>query len=146
MTLPASGSLSASQIQTEFGGSNPISLSEYYGRASGIPSSGAISFSQFRGKSALAFSPGPGSYSAQDAGGAFFTVTCTKTAVWTYTRTGSSVYNSTSPASGGSSTSLQTSQSMSSNNKPTNCTVTAYATVDGVQYGPWTIALSATDF
>jgi hypothetical protein len=30
MTLPASGALSFSNIQTEFGGSNPISLSEYY--------------------------------------------------------------------------------------------------------------------
>ena len=38
-------------IQTEFGGSNPISLSEYYGAASGIPSSGAISMNQFYGKS-----------------------------------------------------------------------------------------------
>lgn len=35
MTLPASGSsISLSQIQTEFSGSNPISLSEYYASAS----------------------------------------------------------------------------------------------------------------
>jgi hypothetical protein len=38
------------QIQTEFGGSSPISLSEYYGSA-GAPSSGAISMSDFYGKS-----------------------------------------------------------------------------------------------
>ena len=30
MTLPSSGTLSLSQIQTEFTGSNPISMSEYY--------------------------------------------------------------------------------------------------------------------
>jgi len=30
MTLPASGPISLSQVQTEFGGENPISLSEYY--------------------------------------------------------------------------------------------------------------------
>ena len=56
MTLPASpASISFSQIQTEYGGSNPISLSEYYGSQSGyvapgmgIPSSGSISVSSFR--------------------------------------------------------------------------------------------------
>jgi len=62
MTLPASGSLTLSQIQTEMGGSNPISLSEYY-RGGGIvtstypdgtgsintniPTSGEISISSF---------------------------------------------------------------------------------------------------
>jgi hypothetical protein len=30
MTLPSTGALSLSQVQTEFGGSNPISMSEYY--------------------------------------------------------------------------------------------------------------------
>ena len=56
MTLQASGAISLSQIQTEFTGSNPISLSEYYrsgayvgnfpGNAN-IPTSGQISVSQF---------------------------------------------------------------------------------------------------
>lgn len=57
MTLPTSGSLSLSQIQTECGGVNPISLSEYYkggpyigaASTSKVPSSGAISISQFQG-------------------------------------------------------------------------------------------------
>ena len=53
MPLPASGAISLSQIAAEFGGSTPHSMSEYYAAASGIPSSGAISFSQFHGKSAL---------------------------------------------------------------------------------------------
>lgn len=57
-TLPASGAISASQIQTEFGGANPISLSEYYKNgpyvlssdsAPNVPSSGAISFGNFYG-------------------------------------------------------------------------------------------------
>lgn len=50
MTLPSSGPISLSQIQTEFGGSDPISLTEYYrGGAyttdnnTGVPTSGAIS-------------------------------------------------------------------------------------------------------
>lgn len=49
MTLPSSGPLSLSAIQGEFGGSNPISLSEYYGVASGIPTSGSIDISDFYG-------------------------------------------------------------------------------------------------
>jgi hypothetical protein len=49
MSVPA-GTASLSDIQTEFGGSNPISLSEYYGVLSSIPSSGAISIDDFRGK------------------------------------------------------------------------------------------------
>lgn len=52
MVLQSSGSISLLNIQTEFGGSNPIAISEYYAVASGIPSSGTISFYQFYGKSA----------------------------------------------------------------------------------------------
>lgn len=52
MTLQSSGAISLANIQTEFGGSNPISLSEYYGAASGVPTSGTISLSDFYGKSA----------------------------------------------------------------------------------------------
>ena len=62
MTLPASGPLSLSDIQTEFGGSNPISLSEYYaggglvpagtsGTYGAVPSSGALSIQNFYGTS-----------------------------------------------------------------------------------------------
>jgi hypothetical protein len=50
MTLPSSGRISSSQIQNEFGGSNPISISQYYGLDSGVPSSGPIKFSDFYGK------------------------------------------------------------------------------------------------
>ena len=52
MTLQSSGQMTFTDIQTEFGGTNPISLDEYYGAASGIPSSGQISMNQFYGKSA----------------------------------------------------------------------------------------------
>ena len=63
MAIPSAGSaLSLSDIQTEFGGSNPIALSEYYaggdnvpsgtsGDAGSIPSSGTIAVSQFYGSS-----------------------------------------------------------------------------------------------
>lgn len=52
MALQTSGAISLADVQGEFGGSNPISLSEYYGAASGIPTSGTISLSQFYGASA----------------------------------------------------------------------------------------------
>lgn len=57
MTTPT-GQISLSDIQTEFGGSNPIYLTEYYsgglyvpkGNNGSIPSSGQISMNDLRGK------------------------------------------------------------------------------------------------
>ena len=42
MALQGSGQIKLSEIQTEFGGSAPTALSEYYDAASGIPASGEI--------------------------------------------------------------------------------------------------------
>ena len=61
MPLPQSGPISLDNIQTEFGGANPIALSEYYKGGTyvssqvtaSIPSSGTISLSQFYGASAV---------------------------------------------------------------------------------------------
>ena len=54
MALPNSGSISLADIQTEFGGSNPIGLNEYYRNGSyvtpnntNIPTSGLIDFNDF---------------------------------------------------------------------------------------------------
>jgi len=58
MVLQSSGEISLYNIQSEFGGTTPISISEYYGAASGIPTSGQISISQFYGKSAPSSSSG----------------------------------------------------------------------------------------
>lgn len=63
MALPTSGPLSLTDIQGEFGGSNPISLSEYYaggglvppgttGTYGAVPSSGEISIQNFYGTAA----------------------------------------------------------------------------------------------
>ena len=51
MALQSSGQISLLNVATEFGGSAPHSLSEYYGAAAGIPSSGTISLGDFYGKS-----------------------------------------------------------------------------------------------
>jgi hypothetical protein len=62
MALPSSGVLTLNDIQTEFGGTNPIDLSDYYrggglvpdsGPNSGIPTSGVISVSDFYGAANL---------------------------------------------------------------------------------------------
>ena len=58
MSLPSTGTISLKDIQNEFGGSNPISLSEYYKNgpyvtatdyAPNVPTSGTISLSNFYG-------------------------------------------------------------------------------------------------
>jgi len=54
MVLQSSGAISLTNIQTEFGGTNPISISEYYAAAINIPASGAIDFSDFYGGYAIA--------------------------------------------------------------------------------------------
>lgn len=60
MSIPSTGVVTFSHLQTVFGGTNPISMSEYFTNASssytsgvsGIPSTGAvINISNFRGKS-----------------------------------------------------------------------------------------------
>ena len=62
MAIPSSGPVSFSTIQTEFGGSNPISMNEYYagganvpagtsGTYGAVPSSGTISVRNFYGTS-----------------------------------------------------------------------------------------------
>jgi hypothetical protein len=58
MAIPLTGTISLTDIQTEFGGTNPVSLSEYYKGGSyvlttdyapNVPTSGAISVSDFYG-------------------------------------------------------------------------------------------------
>lgn len=59
MPIQSSGQITLSNLQTEFGGSNPVDLSEYYKNgvyvpdttsyAPNVPTAGGISLSQFRG-------------------------------------------------------------------------------------------------
>ena len=51
MTISASGSVSLSDIRDEYGpASGAVSLSDYYGHSSGLPSSGIITMDDFRGE------------------------------------------------------------------------------------------------
>lgn len=56
MAMPSSGTITFSQLQTEFGGANPIGINEYYkggtyvpniSANASVPTSGAISMSNF---------------------------------------------------------------------------------------------------
>ena len=77
MGLQSSGSISLSDIAGEFGGSKPHSMSEYYGVAPGVPSSGGISMSNFYGASAESWSISATSYSINEGASVTFTVTTT---------------------------------------------------------------------
>lgn len=125
MTLQSSGAISFSQLQTEFGGANPISMSEYYAGGANVPSStsgvngavptsGTISMSKFYGTSDVAFSPEGGGDTSMATtlfdykyypDTASVTITCTQAAVWTWSRSGDT-QGSPTVASGGSATSI----------------------------------------
>lgn len=49
MALQTSGAISLSQVQSEFGGSNPISMSEYYRGGAFVPSTLAGAWSAWQG-------------------------------------------------------------------------------------------------
>lgn len=79
MTLPSSGPLTLANIQTEFGGTNPIGLNEYYaggglvpsgasGTYGAVPSSGQISVRNFYGTANVV----PPSYIGQAYGGGYY--------------------------------------------------------------------------
>lgn len=55
MPLQSSGAINFTDIQAEYGNVAPISLSEYYALASGLPSSGPISMSNFYGTRFLVY-------------------------------------------------------------------------------------------
>ena len=59
MALPGSGTITLANVQTEFGGSNPIAITEYYGADTGVPGSGTIALSDFYGKSSAPPTPDP---------------------------------------------------------------------------------------
>jgi hypothetical protein len=63
MSIPLTGPVTLSQLQIEFGGTDPVSMNEYYRggafvpnsvRNASIPTSGAINLEQFRGSSKTA--------------------------------------------------------------------------------------------
>lgn len=81
MTTPT-GAITLADVQTEFGGTNPIGLGEYYAgglyvpaATPGVPSSGAISMDNLRGKSSVAYGTLTPNLSSIAEGGATVTFT-----------------------------------------------------------------------
>jgi len=123
VALQTSGPISLGNVQTEFGGTNPIAMSEYYagganvpsgatGTNGAVPSSGTISVSKFYGTVKTAFSPAGGTSAGSpqalsDFGtlSASVTISCTTSAVWTWSRTGDT-NGSATVSSGGSATGI----------------------------------------
>ena len=103
MVLPPAGTyISLSNIQVEFGGDNPVLLSEYYSSGTytqgiaGIPSTGPINLSDFAGKSKPAVVP-TGTNLVLNPN---FTSTTSWTSAsgWGATDTNSQLYNSSRPS------------------------------------------------
>lgn len=104
MAIPSTGAVSFGDIQTEFGGSNPIGLSEYYaggayvpagttGTNGAVPSSGAICVNVFHGTS----KPPPASQQAFTTAGTYSWVAPTGVTSVSVVAVGASTY---SPGSG----------------------------------------------
>lgn len=115
MPLPTTGAISLSAVAAEIGraAGSAISLGETAVRNLAGVATGAISLSQLYGKSSVTFSPVGGASSAtpvplsdwrSGGGSAQVTITCTQTAVWVHSKSGT--YGVATVASGGSGTSI----------------------------------------
>lgn len=89
MALQTTGPISLSNIQAEFGGSNPISISEYYNSNYGVPSSGTIRFSDFYGTHTSWFTYNMGGSRTTDLG---FGIPSDSKERWDTDETGNIVY------------------------------------------------------
>lgn len=142
MTLPSSGAISLSQVNTELGRSSTatISLGESAVRTLAGVASGAISMSNLYGKSnGATWSPDGGSSAGAPVyladyqmypARASVTITCTASATWTWTASGNGTLTATI-ASGGTGTSqtfLLTGNSLAIRSR----TITLSSTAGGV--------------
>lgn len=106
MSIPTTGSVSLLTIQTEFGGVEPISISEYYKSAgsvpdttlnTSIPTTGDLSISNFRGSSKTTFSVLPNSTNINEGDTVTFTVSTTDfgsgTLYWTLSTISGTITN-----------------------------------------------------
>jgi hypothetical protein len=163
MPVPTTN-VTLSSLQTEYGGVNPILMSEYYRGAGGgyvplaqtstngtIPTTGAITMGVFRGTTKVvsaAFTP-PGGASAGTAvlledvqsTDAAVSISCTQNATWTYS--GGGAGSSVSIVSGGVNTII--TFYLTTDFNPRNVSFIVSATAGGVtQY--WEVYLEVQGF
>ena len=141
MALPSNWPLSMQQMRDEYGLGNPVSMNQFYGKP-GIQASGTIAFSDFLGKSNVAWSVAAGNHVLDDVDTVSFYISCTVPAVWTYTVTGTATGRYTYPATSGA-TANYFNCSMSTTPKLTrSSTWTLSANAQGITRN-WTIRLTA---
>jgi hypothetical protein len=75
--------------------------------------------------------------------GQYVDITASQAVVWTYTRTGTTGRNFSSPASGGSSTIFVSEQYNTNTGLSTSCTVDLTASLDGTTLRTWSITLTS---
>ena len=88
MAIQGSGQIKFSEIQTEYGGSHPIALSEYYG-AGGVTGSGEIQLSDFYGTANDAYISASGGSVTTSGNYKYHTFTSSGTFTVSSTATGS---------------------------------------------------------
>jgi hypothetical protein len=149
MTLPASGTITYAQICAEFGlAIGSVFPTAFYGKG-GAPSSGALSFSDFYGRSgqsAATYTPVAGTYNYDNGGpggGTLSkTITASRAVTWTFTITGTNSGSvSSNVASGNSAASITFTMTAAATSATRTATVTLTAN-DGVANQSWTLNLT----
>jgi len=105
MTLPTSGPISMNDLATEYGVPNTTPLAGYIGKP-GAPTGNPVSLEAFYGASDVVFTPNGGTVADSKPYLAQTTLSCTQSAVWTYSVTSGGTATSVSIASGASATSI----------------------------------------